>query len=113
MSSLEPHADTASAMLGVIRVRERLVALYSPETALSVALDRPRVALVTALNGRRVALAADDVLDAMDADLATVQPAPAGAHDALGLVRSGRELVTLLDWDALVARCVGGAMEGE
>jgi len=105
------------SLLGTMRLRDRLVPLHSPAAALGAPLAGATLALVARLGDRLVALAVDDVLDVLEVDFAQVRPAP-GTTDAdgflLGVARSGAELVTLVDWDALVAACVGDrAPEGQ
>jgi purine-binding chemotaxis protein CheW len=106
LESVSPVAGMPNGMLGVVRVRERLLPLYSPAGALGVAPGAPAVALVARSGDRRVALAVDDVLDVLDVASADVRPAPGDGDDVLGVVRSGGDLVTVLEWEALVAQCL-------
>jgi len=101
-----PVAGMPEAVLGVVRVRDRLLPLYSPAAVLGTPLGAPAVALVARAGDRRVALAVDDVLDVLDVPLAEVKPAPTDGDDVIGVVRSGGDLVTVIDWEALVARCL-------
>ena len=112
--TLEPDEVRAvptvsGTLLGTMRLRDRMVPLHSPAAALGSPLEGATLALVARVGERRVALAVDDVLDVLDVEFARVRPAP-GVTDAdgflLGVARSGAELVTLVDWDALVAACL-------
>ena len=113
--TIEPEELSAvptvrGSLLGTMRLRDRLVPLHSPAAALGAPLAGASLALVARLDERLVALAVDDVLDVLEVDFAQVRPAP-GTADAdgflLGVARCGAELVTLVDWDALVAACAG------
>jgi purine-binding chemotaxis protein CheW len=106
LEAVSPVAGMPNGMLGVVRVRDRLLPLYSPAGALGVAPGAPAVALVARSGDRRVALAVDDVLDVLDVASADVRPAPGDGDDVLGVVRSGDDLVTVLEWGALVAQCL-------
>lgn len=106
LEEVSPVAGMPNGMLGVIGVRDRLLPLYSPAGALGIAPGAPAVALVARSGERRVALAVDDVLDVLDIASADVRPAPGDGDDVLGVVRSGGDLVTVLEWDALVAQCL-------
>jgi chemotaxis signal transduction protein len=104
--------EMPAAMLGVFRLRERLVPTYSPADALGVALRLPAGAALLVRSGeRRIALAADDVEDVMELDLATLREPPVledGDGILLGVARFARDLVGVLDADALIAACLGG-----
>ena len=96
-------------LLGTMQLRDRLLPLHSPAALLGAPLGGATLALIGRVGERRVALAVDDVLDVLDVDFALVRPAP-GATESdgflLGVARRGTDLVTLVDWDALVAACV-------
>jgi chemotaxis signal transduction protein len=99
-------------MLGVFQLRERLVPTYSPGPALGVVLAEPAGAALLVRSGeRRLALAADDVEDVMELDLSTLREPPV-VEDTdgilLGVARFARELVGVLDADALIVACLGG-----
>lgn len=106
---VRPVPTVSGTLLGTMRLRDRMVPLHSPAVALGATLERATLALVARVGDRRVGLAVDDVLDVLDVEFADVRPAP-GVTDAdgflLGVARSGADLVTLVDWDALVAACL-------
>lgn len=104
--------EMPAAMLGVFRLRGRLVPIYTPGTTLGVPLRAEAgAALMTRSGDRRLALAVDDVEDVMELELATLREPPV-MDDAdgilLGVVRRERELVSVLDAEALIAACIGG-----
>jgi chemotaxis signal transduction protein len=104
--------EMPTAMLGVFNLRERLVPTYSPGASLGVALAQPAGAALLVRSGdRRLALAADDVEDVMELDLSTLRDPPV-VEDTdgilLGVARFSRDLVGVLDADALIAACLGG-----
>jgi chemotaxis signal transduction protein len=81
--------------------------LYSPAAVLGVAPTSPAVALVARHGGSSVAIAVDDVEDVLEVEFASVRPVPGARDDVLlGVHRRGRDLVTLVDWDALVDGCL-------
>lgn len=102
--------EMADDMLGMFALRGRMIPIYSPSRALGVSLGAtPTAALVVRAGAHRVALAVDDVDDVLDLDLGTLRDAP-GVDDAdgilLGVARRGRDLVAVLDGDALVVACL-------
>lgn len=102
--------EMADDMLGMFALRGRMVPIYSPSRSLGVSLGAaPTAALVVRAGAHRVALAVDDVDDVLDLDLGTLHDAP-GVEDAdgilLGVARRGRDLVAVLDGDALVVACL-------
>lgn len=102
--------EMADDMLGMFALRGRMMPIYSPSRPLGVSLGAaPTAALVVRAGAQRVALAVDDVDDVLDLDLGTLRDAP-GVEDAdgilLGVARRGRDLVAVLDGDALVAACL-------
>lgn len=104
--------EMPTAMLGVFNLRERLVPTYSPGPSLGVGLAEPAGAALLVRSGeRRVALAADDIEDVMELDLSTLRDPPV-VEDTdgilLGVARFGRDLVGILDADALISACLGG-----
>ena len=104
------------AMLGAFNLRGRLTPVYSPSHVIGVPLrGAAQAALLVRSGTRRLGLAVDDVEDVFQVDLATVREAP-GTDDAdgilLGVAHHGKELVAIVDAEALVAACVTGhAME--
>ena len=107
---IKPLPEMPASMLGVFRLRERLVPAYTPADALGVGPEEAAAALLVRVGDRRIALAIDDVEDVMQLDLSTLRDPPVlGDADALliGVARHGRELVGVLDADALIAACLG------
>ena len=108
--------EMPAAMLGAFNLRGRLTPVYSPSHVIGVPLrGAAQAALLVRSGTRRLGLAVDDVEDVFQVDLATVREAP-GTDDAdgilLGVAHHGRELVAIVDAEALVAACVTGhAME--
>jgi purine-binding chemotaxis protein CheW len=100
---------TAPAVTGVFTLRGVLVPLFSPAGVLGVAPRTGGTALVVRDGLDRVAIVADDVDDVMTLGDGELGPLPAGdPRDAAvlrGLVRRGRDLVAVVDVDALVAAC--------
>lgn len=108
--------EMPAAMLGAFNLRGRLTPVYSPSHVIGVPLrGDAQAALLVRSGTRRLGLAVDDVEDVFQVDLATVREAP-GTDDAdgilLGVAHHGKELVAIVDAEALVAACVTGhAME--
>ena len=108
--------EMPAAMLGAFNLRGRLTPVYSPSHVIGVPLrGAAQAALLVRSGTRRLGLAVDDVEDVFQVDLATVREAP-GTDDAdgilLGVAHHGKELVAIVDAEALVAACVTGhAME--
>jgi purine-binding chemotaxis protein CheW len=102
--------DAPAGMVGVFPLRGRLVPTFAPERALGVNRDgsEPSVLVIQAGAGR-FALAVDEVDDVFDADLSTARAAP-GTDDAdgvlLAVIWRDRDLVGLLDRDALRDACL-------
>jgi chemotaxis signal transduction protein len=107
LDDVRPLPEVTATTLGVVKVRERLVVLYSPAPALGVTPAAPAVALLTQHEGQRAAIAVDEVEDVIEVGVATVRPLPGAGDDvAVGICRRGRDIVTLVDWEALVAGCL-------
>ena len=108
--------EMPAAMLGAFNLRGRLTPVYSPSHVIGVPLrGAAQAALLVRSGTRRLGLAVDDVEDVFQVDLAAVREAP-GTEDAdgilLGVAHHGKELVAIVDAEALVAACVTGhAME--
>ena len=96
------------AMLGVITVRGTLTPVYSPQSALGLALTDGASALIFKRGRHRFALVIDDVEDVMTLDLATLRDAP-GVEESesvlLGVVRQRDTLLALVDAESLLAIC--------
>lgn len=98
--------------LGVFQHRGRLLSVYTPERMLGAgggcAMDES-VVLVLRAGGRRFGLALDDVDEVIAVDMNDLRrPATREAADGLllGVVWHGRELVAVLDVEALAAACM-------
>jgi purine-binding chemotaxis protein CheW len=104
--------EMPAAMLGAFNLRGRLTPVYSPAQVLGVSLrGDAQSALLVRADTRRLGLAVDDVEDVFQVDLATVHDAP-GTSDAdgilLGVAHHGKELVAIVDAEALVSACIAG-----
>lgn len=104
--------EMPAAMLGAFNLRGRLTPVYSPSHVIGVPLrGDAQAALLVRSGTRRLGLAVDDVEDVFQVDLATVREAP-GTDDPdgilLGVAHHGKELVAIVDAEALVAACVTG-----
>lgn len=105
---VRPLPEMPPAMRGVAMVRDGMVALFAPGALLGVPEEEATTALVFRGAGRRTALAIDDVDDVFVLDCATLTEAPlAESGDAIlvGVARRGRELIGVLDAEALLAAC--------
>lgn len=93
-------------MLGVFTLRGALVSVFAPRGVLGVAHGDATTVVVFAGVERRIALAVDDVDDVLTIDLRTLRDAP-GTESSdgvlLGVVHRGRDLIGILDADALLA----------
>ena len=98
-------------MLGVFELRGRLLNVYSPEQLLGVTLRESVFTLLVVRAGdRRIALAIDDVEDVLVLELDTLRDVPAGVDPdnvLLGVAWRGRDIVSLLDLEALLAALLG------
>jgi purine-binding chemotaxis protein CheW len=106
---------TSSTVRSVLTLRGALVPLFSPAYALGVAPSEAATALVVRDDAGRVAIAIDDVEDVLTVADGELRPVPTDAHDAgvlRGVVRRGRDLVAMVDLDALIAACRGGKQLG-
>jgi len=106
----QPIPDMPPTMLGVFRLRERMLAVFAPQHALHVALECAEPSTIVMRTAhRRIGIAVDDIEDVVDVDLATLRHAP-GVDDADGVLLAvawrGADLISVLDADALVACCV-------
>ena len=96
------------AMLGVITVRGTLTPVYSPQSALGLALTDGASALIFKRGRHRFALVIDDVEDVMTLDLATLRDAPGVDQSEsvlLGVVRQRDALLAVVDAESLLATC--------
>src|SRR5689334_6132411 len=108
--------DAAPSLLGVALVRGELIPLYDARVILGVeqATVAPGAALLFSTDARRVALAIDDVFDPVSVEEEELHPMPgAGASEVIvrGLVRRGRELIAVLDHEALLDTLLAAASE--
>lgn len=102
--------EMPASMRGVFMLRSAPVALYAPNALLGLEPHAADTVLVFRPNagGRRAALAIDDVDDVLVLDLATLRDAPGTeAADGIltGVARRGRDLIGVLDAEALLAAC--------
>ncbi len=98
--------EMPDALLGVFTLRGALVSLFAPDVTLGVSLTERTSALVFAGEGRRVALAVDDVDDVLMLELSALRDVPsaeAGDGVLAGVVRRDRDLIAVLDVEALLA----------
>jgi chemotaxis signal transduction protein len=113
LDAVEQVPGTAASVRGVLTLRGALLPLLSPAAAVGVPLDRASTALVVRDGAGRLAIAVDDVEDVMSVREDELRALPAGdARDAAlvrGVVRRGRDLVAVVDLDALIAACRGAA----
>lgn len=102
--------EMPASMRGVFMLRDAPVALYAPNALLGLEPHAADTVIVFRPNagGRRAALAIDDVDDVLVLDLATLRDAPGtDATDGIltGVARRGRDLIGVLDAEALLAAC--------
>lgn len=102
--------EMPASMRGVFMLRDAPVALYAPNALLGLEPHAADTVIVFRPNagGRRAALAIDDVDDVLVLDLATLREAPGTeATDGIltGVARRGRDLIGVLDAEALLAAC--------
>jgi purine-binding chemotaxis protein CheW len=95
-------------LLGVITMRGMLTPVYSPQSALGLALTDGASALIFKRGAQRCALAIDDVEDVTTLDLATLRDAP-GIEESegvlLAVVRQRDALLAVVDAESLLATC--------
>jgi chemotaxis signal transduction protein len=103
----------SGAVLGVVRVRDHSLPMYSPAAALGVPLAAPAAVLVTRRGARLVAIGVDAVEGVLEVGFDAVRPPPFGDEMVLAVVWRAGDIVTVVDWAALVDACIAGrAMEG-
>jgi chemotaxis signal transduction protein len=98
--------EMSDTLLGVFTLRGALVPLYRPHQVLGAAPHRMDAVLVFHGDGRRLALAIDDVDDVLTLQLEALRDVPgpdAGDGVLVGVVRRARDLIGVLDVDALLA----------
>lgn len=98
-------------LLGVFALRGALVPLYAPDATLGAGLRRPASALVFRTRDRRLALAVDDVDDVLTLPLPALRDVPvtdAGDGVLAGVARGERDLIGVLDVDALLSQLRAG-----
>jgi chemotaxis signal transduction protein len=112
---LDAVPGARAGLLGVFSHRGQLVPLHSPARALGVThAEAQGVVVIMHTRGRRVGLALDDVEDVIMVDLSHMQPSPVpdvAGRVALGVLRHGEHLVSIIDAAALVAACAGDPVE--
>ena len=100
--------EMPATMLGVFTQRGALVSVHAPDGVLGVSYHDATTVVVFCGTERRVAIATDDVDDALTVPLAALHDAPGmDASDGVlvGVVHRGRDLIAVLDADALIAAC--------
>jgi chemotaxis signal transduction protein len=105
---VQPVPEAPPGLLGVFRLRERLLPLFSPARVLGPKTVTGDVVLVMRSGARRIGLAVDDALDVIPLELEELHDPPPGANDddvVAGLLWRDRALVTVLDARALVGAC--------
>ena len=109
LTAVESVPGTAAPVRRVLTLRGALVPLFSPAGPLGVTPGEASTALVVRDGGGRLAIATDDVEDVMTVRADELRPLPAAdARDGgvvRGLVRRGRDLVAVVNLDALIAAC--------
>jgi purine-binding chemotaxis protein CheW len=113
LAAVQQVPGSATTVRGVITLRGTLVPLFSPGAALGVTAGGTSTALIVCDAAGRLAIAADDVEDVMTVGEQDLRPLPpmAGRSSAVvrGVVRRGRDLVAVVDLEALIAACRGAA----
>jgi purine-binding chemotaxis protein CheW len=107
---VRPLPDTAQRVMGLTTIRGALVTIYDPRPLLNVTGAVDDAALLFARGGSRVGLAVGGVYDTLLIDRDDVRPAPASDVSEkllIGVVKRGRDLIGLLDADALLDSAVG------
>ena len=100
--------EMPATMLGVFTQRGALVSVHAPDDVLGVAFHDATTVVVFCGTERRVAIAADDVDDALTIRLDALHDAPGmDASDGVlvGVVHRGRDLIGVLDAEALITAC--------
>ena len=101
--------STSTRVAGIVTLRGALVPLYSPALALGVPATGGTMALVVRDAMGRAGIIVDDVDDVLAVRDSDVRALPAGdGRDSgvvRGIVRRGRDLVTVVSLEALVAAC--------
>lgn len=109
--------NVPSHVLGVINLRGTVVPVLDLRVRFgsrAPVIDRLTVILVVAVGARYVGLVADDVSKVLAIQEGALQPSPQLAQHidisfVSGLVRDGKDLVTLLDVERLVVDDLGAA----
>lgn len=96
-----PMPGSDAHAVGVIDVRGRRIAAYSPAGSLNVSLDGPPgAALIIESGGSPIALLVSDVDDVVEVDPSEIRVAPGSDdHDGilLGVFHHGERLVSVVD----------------
>jgi purine-binding chemotaxis protein CheW len=109
LSELREAADGWGALAGVLEWRGHVAPVYALAPVLGFACpSRPAVALILAAGEGRIGLGIDDVEDMVAFDLAAVRRLPLRRSGVavLGVARWKKDVVTLLDGEALAAACL-------
>ncbi len=110
MPEIHPLPHAPEAMLGALRLRRRMIPVYTPALLLGVETTTSHAVLVLHKGARRIAVAIDDVDDVLVVDVADVRRPPTadGAESVLvGVTLSRNRLVSLLDAEMFVHACAG------
>jgi chemotaxis signal transduction protein len=105
---LQPLPDMDDRMIGLLRLRDRMLVVYAPDAALRVSLAEHQAhVIVLHDDARRIGVAVDDIEDVLPLDLAALRPAP-GETDGVvrGIIWRGTDLVAVLDARALIDACL-------
>lgn len=119
LPAIERLPEMPPSQLGIVKLRDRLVPLYTADRALGAAVDgEVATAIVTRPDDRedapRVAIGIDDVIDVLTIEVASIGTPPSlkDPHGIqLGITRRDKELVAVVDVRALVAACLDGRIE--
>jgi purine-binding chemotaxis protein CheW len=112
MPEIHPLPHAPAAMLGALRLRRRLMPLYTPAPLLGVGDVASGAVLILRRENRRVAIAIDDVDDVLVVDVADIRRPPSGdgAESVLvGVTLHRHQLVSLLDAETFVYACADDA----
>jgi purine-binding chemotaxis protein CheW len=113
LPTLHRLPEMPPTMLGVFTQRGALVSVHAPDEVLGVSYQDATTVVVFCGTERRVAIAADDVDDALTVRLTALHDAPGmDASDGVlvGVVHRGRDLIGVLDADALISACRNAAV---
>lgn len=105
MPQVQPLPDASDTVLGIATLRGEVVSVYDPRPLLRAGDGGHGTMLLFSTGTRRVGIAIDDVFDPILIEADAVRSAPGmDASDGLlqGVVRSGSDLIGVLDVEALL-----------